>query len=400
MRHSLYLFALTSAVLAAAPAMADDQTGDEGIEIKPIADIRLRYETADQDNALGTADAVTLRARGGVQAAVDGFSFLAEAEGTIEIVDDFNNTLPTDGVEPFSVVADPHNFELNRLQIGYKSGDTSLTVGRQRIIHPGARFLGNVGWRQNEQTFDAVRAKTKVGPLKLDATYAISQRTIFGEKSPNDAFDGDFILLRGDVDLAPVTIAPFVYSIDYDTRLAFSSATYGAEIAGVFAVGNGKIKARGIYAVQTDIGGNPADYSADYLNLELGGSLNGFGLTAGFEKLGSDGGVQAFQTPLATLHKFNGYADLFLVTPAAGLQDIYVTASKGFNVPALPGLKASVTYHQFDSDIGSIDYGNEINAALSFKVGKVGILAKYANYSAAGFGVDTQKFWLQAGISF
>ena len=33
---------------------------------------------------------------------------------------------------------------------------------------------------------------------------------------------------------------------------------------------------------------------------------------------------QGFRTPLATLHAFNGWADLFLDTPPDGLSDIYV----------------------------------------------------------------------------
>ena len=144
------------------------------------------------------------------------------------------------------------------------------------------------------------------------------------------------------------------------------------------------------YAKQTDIGANPNDYSADYIAGELGGTLAGFGLKAGYEELGSDNGIAGFQTPLATLHKFNGFADLFLATPATGLRDYYVGASKGFKVKALPGLRASVTYHKFESDFGDIDYGDEIDATLGFKVGQFGILAKYANYQADGFGASLE----------
>lgn len=399
MRHTISILAMASATLLATPALAEEEK-EGGVSVEPIIDLRLRYETSDQDNAAGTAHAVTLRGRGGFVAKASGFSLLAELEGNVALVDDFNDTIPSNGVEPFSVVADPRNFELNRLQVGYKSGDTSVTVGRQRLIHPGARWVGNVGWRQNEQTFDAVRAQTKIGPVKLDAAYAISQRTIFGSDSPNEEFEGDLILLRADVDLKPIKITPFVYSIDYDTRLAFSSATYGVEVKGSFPVGGGKINAAASYATQSDIGANPNDYSADYIAAELGGSFAGFGLKVGYEELGSDGGTAGFQTPLATLHKFNGWADLFLATPANGLRDYYVGVSKGFKVKALPGLKAAITYHKFESDFGGIDYGEEFDASIGFKIGKVGILAKYANYNADGFAVDTEKFWLQAGISF
>lgn len=396
-------FCVASSFMAmAAPAYANNGPIEvaDGVSLDPIIDLRIRLETSEQDNPVDDATAVTLRGRAGLELASNGFSILVEGEGNLALVDDYNDTIPGNGVEPFSVVADPENIELNRAQIAYKNGATSLTFGRQRLIHPGARWVGNVGWRQNEQTFDAVRAQTKIGPVKLDAAYAISQRTIFGEDSPNEEFEGDMILLRGDADLKPVKITPFFYSIDYDTRLAFSNQTVGVEVKGAFPVGSGKINVAASYATQSDIGGNPNDYRAEYIAAELGGSIAGFGLKAGYEELGSDGGTFGFQTPLATLHKFNGWADLFLATPATGLRDYYVGASKGFKLKALPGLRASLTYHKFESDFGGIDYGDEVNASLGFKIGKVGILAKYANYQADGFAVDTEKFWLQAGISF
>ena len=92
---------------------------------------------------------------------------------------------------------------------------------------------------------------------------------------------------------------------------------------------------------------------------------------------------------------------MFLTTPAGGLQDFYGTASKALTeVQAIPGLRVAVTYHSFDSDLGGVDYGSEWDALLGFKIGPVEVLAKYAKYSADLFGVDTEKFWLQAEISF
>ena len=123
-------------------------------------------------------------------------------------------------------------------------------------------------------------------------------------------------------------------------------------------------------------------------------------MTAGYELLGSDSG-RAVQTPMATLHKFNGWADLFLTTPNGGLEDIYGGIAYKFDgVKALPGLNAAVTYHRFSSDAGSVRFGDEWDASLGFKLGRVGLLAKYADYSAKGFGVDTRKLWLQAEFAF
>lgn len=402
MRYRL-LFCAVLPTIAATPAIA--KTGDpvevaDGVTIDPIIDLRLRYESVDQDSAADSADALTARLRAGFEVAADGFSFLAEGEGTLGLINDYNDTIPGNGVEPFPVVADPENIELNRLQIGYKKGGYSLTVGRQRIILDNARFVGNVGWRQNEQTFDAVRGQAKIGPVSLDATYSNSQRTIFGVDSPNEHFDGDLVLLNAGVDLTPVKVKGFSYLLDYGTRLAFSSQTYGVLASASVPLGAVKLDLSATYANQSDYGDNPTNYSADYINVELGTGLAGFSLKAGYEELGSDGGVASFQTPLATLHAFNGWADIFLTTPAGGLRDYYVSLGKGFKLPALPGLKAGVTYHKFESDIGGLDYGTEWDASLGFTVGPVGLLVKYANYDAEDFSTDTEKFWLQAEYKF
>ena len=403
--RTLRLALLATAMLAAAPAAAQDVLPaiplGNGISLDPIVAARLRYETVDQANQPNQADAVTLRVRAGAELKGGGFFALVEGEGTLALVDDYNDTLPGNGTEPFPTVSDPENLELNRLQIGYLKDGTGATLGRQRIILDNARFVGNVGWRQNEQTYDAVRGQGKFGPVVLDATYAISQRTVFGVDSPNEHYDGDFVFLNGGVDLPVVDAKAFAYLLDYDTRLAFSSQTYGVLATATIDIpALGKLTAQASYATQSDYGANPVAYDADYINLQAGIGAFGMTLTAGYEELGSDHGVAAFQTPLATLHAFNGWADLFLTTPANGLRDYYAGVGKTFALPFLPGLRAELTYHEFDSDFGGREHGSEWDASLGFKLGPVGLLAKYANYDASGFAVDTEKFWLQAEVAF
>ncbi len=400
--------ALTLA-MAATPAFA--KAGDpiavgDGVTIDPIVEGMLRYEHVDQDDLDLDADALTLRLRAGAEISAHGFSVLGEAEGTLAIVDHYNDTIPGNhgylGAEPYSTVADPQNVEINRLQVGYKGKAGSIVVGRQRIIQDDARFVGNIGWRQNEQTFDAVRAQGTLGPVVLDAVYSISQRSIFGADSPNKYWDGDFVLLEGGVKVQGVALKGFAYLLDYDTRLAMSSQTYGAMANGAVPLGTkAKLTFMARYAKQSDYGANPTDYSTDYINGELGVSVAGFGLKGGYEELGSDHGIAAFQTPMATAHAFNGWADLFLTTPNAGVQDIYGSVSKGLgDAGPLKGLKGMVVYHQFDSDFGNVNYGNEWDASLGFKVSNYAVLLKYANYNAKGFGTDTQKIWVQLGFAF
>ncbi len=402
--------ALVAPMMAAQPAFAkpgDPVEVNENLTIDPIIAGRLRYETVDQDNPVADADALTLRLRAGAEVKLHNLSFLGEAEGTLAIIDDYNDTIANNGgfigAEPFSVVADPDNVEINRLRLKYSGKGGSIAIGRQRIVIDDSRFVGNVGWRQNEQTFDAIRAQTTIGPLSLDGTYAISQRTIFGaDAGPRTEFEGEFFFGGAGIKAGPVKLKAFTYVLDYDNLLANSTQTFGARATAAFPVGpKAKISLAGSYARQKDYATNPTDYSADYIAAEIGGSYSGFGLKAGYELLGSDGGVAAFRTPMATLHKFNGWADVFLATPATGLEDIYVGASyksKGFG--GIKGLKAAIVYHEFDSDVGGISYGSEIDASLGFKFRNYGFLVKYADYDADALGVDTKKLWIQVQFAY
>ncbi|MBP6626116.1 MAG: hypothetical protein KA187_01735, partial [Arenimonas sp.] len=111
---------------------------------------------------------------------------------------------------------------------------------------------------------------------------------------------------------------------------------------------------------------------------------------------GSDG-RSAFQTPLATLHAFNGWADKFLVTPVNGLEDRYALATGKFGSGRLQDKLAwTVAWHDYRADRGGAAYGSEWNASLGFPLpgGLVG-LVKLADYRSDGFARDTLKAWFQ-----
>ncbi len=215
--------------------------------------------------------------------------------------------------------------------------------------------------------------------------------------------DGDHVFLGAGVKAGPVQLKAFAYLLDYDDAffVSNSSQTYGARAAVATPLGSKKsLNLTASYARQSNYGSNPANYAANYIAAEASAALANFTLTAGYELLGSNGS-RSVQTPMATLHKFNGWADVFLTTPNAGLEDWYGGASIKFpSVEALPGLNAAVAFHRFESDFGSVHYGDEWDASVGFKLKRVSILAKYANYDAAGFGADTRKFWLQAEIAY
>ena len=140
---------------------------------------------------------------------------------------------------------------------------------------------------------------------------------------------------------------------------------------------------------------NPTDFSTDYLALELSTKLSVVNVGIGFESLGSDANV-GFSTPLATLHIFQGFADKFLNTPNEGIDDLYLKASG-----KIGKLNMVASYHQFESEVGSIDYGNEFNFNATYPVYKnTNFLLRYANYSADDFAVDTNKLWAMMTFTF
>ena len=374
-------------------------------------DTRLRYESVDQSNALKDADSGTFRFRPRVEIGNGTLDFLAEAEVTAEIGEGFNST--RNGETDRSVVADPQNKQINRLQVSYThSGEvlngSKVTVGRQQINLGNQRFVGGVGWRQNDQTFDAVRLQVKpISALELDYSYVNQVNSIFGTDEPvpfiaarDTEYEGDIHLLNltGTVP-GEVKVTGYGYWLGFDDLAGRSSQTFGLSAARDF----GLIDARLEYANQSDYDNQPLDYSADYWHATLGlETESNIRLAAGYELLGSDDGAIGFQTPLATLFKFNGAADIFLLsTPANGLQDAYVSAETPIKL--IPG-KFMVEAHKYDSDEGSQDFGFETTGTLVVPIkalpGLKG-LVKYTHYEADdGPYVDTDKLWVQMDFSY
>jgi hypothetical protein len=386
--------------LLATPAFADP------IVIKPILDARLRYERVDQKPLADNADAVTARLRAGFEAKTGAFAFLAEAEGTLAIDNHYNSGV--NGRTAFPLVADPQNVELNRLQLQYRGlPKTVVTVGRQRINLDDQRFVGSAGWRDNEQTFDAARVEwSGIKNVKADVTYSWSDRTFWGIDGGNrfgparyQAIGGDNVFANLSLKTKIGTLTGFTYLIDQDERLvlANSNATYGGRFAGSYALQPAlKLTYAASYAHQTDYARNPNRYRADYYAGELGLGIKAFSIGAGAEILGADHGaaLTSFQTPLATLHKFNGWADKFLVTPPDGLKDMYGSVGYGWKKPGpFDAIALAAIYHRFSSDRNDRRYGDEIDVSASAKVKRYTFLLKYADYQAHGFATDTKKFW-------
>src|SRR5690606_7652843 len=357
---------------------------------------RLRYEGVDQAGFAENADALTSRLRAGVVTGeLAGTSLLAEGVWVEDLLDDYDST--TNGATEYPVVADPAGFAaVNRFAIVNRSlENVGITVGRQRIIHGNARFVGNVGWRQNEQTFDGVRAEIGLGRTKLDVAYANQVNRVFGPDSPVGKWEGDLVLARASRTFEWGDAAVFAYRLELDDAPAMSSDTYGIELVGSRPVGD-RISARYAAAVARQTGRDPSPLDLDetYSLLEVGIGFGGVTIDIGRETLGGDGQA-AFSTPLATLHVFQGWADKFLTTPAAGIEDTYVEV--GYTTGAfgpLERLSIVAAFHELESDAGSASYGDELDLSLVARVAKMTFTLKYADYRADALFTDTRKLWL------
>ncbi len=372
-------------------------------------DARYRYEHVDQDNALNNANAQTLRSRITLQTGKwYGLSALVEGDHVLRIGDDaYNDT--RNGQSQYSVVADPDGGEVNQALLRYDYSMGNVVVGRQRINLDNQRFVGGVAWRQNEQTYDGALTQFKpFDGMTLTYGYIDQVNTIFGPDdnrytaAGNPAnIDGHSHLMNAQYIVAPeLTVTAYRYMLGLDdlANKTQSSATNGLRLNGTVA----GVTYAAEYASQSEYAGNPKNIDADYYLLEAGYTfkdLGGLMLKGGYEVLEGekDTSKGAFQTPLATKHMFQGWADVFLTTPQAGVKDAYF----GGSIPLLGG-SLQAWYHDFRAETGSSQYGEEFDVAYGRAIPGVknlSALVKYAQYDADDFGVDTQKLWLQLQYS-
>ena len=401
----MLLCALSGGVVSAADdssAAADTNTLWHAITTsKPVLDMRLRFESVDQQGIQEDASAVTLRARVGFETgAAWHTSLLVDADLIWALDSDYNSTI--NGKTQFPVVADPEGSEINRLQITNTAiADTKVVLGRQRIILDDHRFVGNVGWRQNEQTFDAIRVVNKsVSHLTLDVTYLDQVNRVFGKDSPQGRYYGDSVLANASYETAPGKLTAFAYRVAIDPiagvpgAVRDSSETFGLRFAGVRPVEAVKLSYIASYATQQETAGNPLSFDLDYYLGELNAAYGAYSVGAGIEILEGNG-VKGFTTPLATLHKFQGWADKFLATPPNGIDDRYVTAGFSRQWPGLDQFAVVGSHHSYAAEQGPMHYGSEVDLQAHAKWRRVTGTLKYARYDADELLTDTDKWWLQ-----
>lgn len=386
-------------------------------------DLNYRWENVDQDQATNplrngsplldglplpatrqprTANANTVRTRLGILSPIlHGLQGYVEYEGTHALQSDYNNGR---GNKPgYSVVADPGYNELNQMWISYNGvPDTLIKGGRQRIKFDDDRFIGNVGWRQLETTFDSVLITNKsIKNLVLNVGYIGNVQTFTSTTENINA-----PILNANYSMSDFgNLIGYAYWLDYTERENYqkSSQTYGIRL-----INSDKPKKfydhysllyTAEWGIQKDYQHSPVQYEANRFNVMGGFSAYNVSFQGAMEQLNGGGLFKTFNTPLGTNHAFQGWADQFLITPNDGIRDVFGTISAKFMEN--DSLVLSAIYHDFTDDTGRAHYGKEWNFQAVKKFGKhYSLLAKYANYDADRYATDTQKVWMQGDINF
>jgi hypothetical protein len=201
----------------------------------------------------------------------------------------YNSTRNGNSERP--VVADPEGTVVNQALILYRGFEnTVLRAGRQRIKLDNHRFVGDVGWRQNDQTYDSFSlTNTSLPDTDIEYAYIDRVNRIFGPDSGVPAAD-----FRSDSHVLNIKhkwsknwdVAAYAYFLDLENAPLLSSKSLGIRFNGSIDI-NDRISTRYTleYAQQKNYGDNPNRYSADYIHLEAALTAMGITGTLGYEVL-------------------------------------------------------------------------------------------------------------------
>ena len=359
---------------------------DQGVEL----DARYRLEAVTDGALPDDALASTLRTRLGYRTSkLHDLQAFVEFEDVRRLGDGHYNST-ANGMSNVPVVADPTDSELNQAWLGWQGENISARLGRQRINIGNQRFIGAVGFRQNEQTFDAILLDAANEDLQLGYIGRINR--VFGAHHPDPALaatDTQVTFLEYEKRIGGMAAGSYLHFMGFPDAPATSHRNLGF---GVQAK-HGRFDWRAEYAWQRPFRDGSHDNEARYYRFDLGWDLDLVRISLMREVLGGDGRY-AFQTPLATLHAFNGATDKFGVTPLAGIVDDALELSG-----RRAGWDFGLARHRFRSDAGSLRYGDESAAWMQrLFAERLSLRLEIAKYSADAFAADTLKMWFTLNV--
>jgi len=370
---------------------------------------RMLFVRVRQDGFDNPARSLTFRLRTALEAIIaPDLSLLAEFEGGFDALDRANDLVGA--VEPFPVVPDPDFAQLNRLQLDARLADgLGLTLGRQRLALDDERFLGAFDFRQNTQSFDAVRLSAAPHDrLTIDLAYFGRVNRILPNRSDLGTFEGDSLAANVSVRTPLGQLGGFYYGFELDTGpdearvQTASNETVGVRYTGRFDRNPFSLAWTASHARQQDFAENPVTYRAKYWLGDIEGRWDRLSVGLRYEELGADAGAGVgFQTPVGTLHKFQGAADIFLVTPPEGLRERSVRAVyRVGQIGPVRKVRFDVAFQDYAATTVDRHYGTEIDLGLRAAFRGIAFALDYATYNADDFAVDTRGWFFSVSRKF
>ena len=399
--------------------------------VKPYFQIRPRYETVHTEKSPNVKDAkaLTTRIKVGVKVngifQIDGLNAVLEGVDVEALVDDYDKSIKHDdtvGKNNYETVLDPDKARLTQAYISYTINKTTLFFGRKYVALDDHRFIGTVNWRQMPQSFGVVGIHDNtIKGLNILLAGIYERKGIIDKLNADWKADKMPIVIDISYKIIPaVRVKAFGYLITDIHN------TYGIRADGKIDLGNGlKFSYLGEYAVQRDPYENDnkktkPDIDTNYYRVagNLAFNTGGIGTFFGgveYTYFGDKNNKSAgFSTPLATLHKFEGWSDVLLKGSANGY-DYGMKETKvsvGYKHPVFG--KFILSYLDFKSDKNPKTIGDNIGSEWDFAYAKgfgkhISLLLKGAVYNGKDgyvsggktYGTtDTTKYWVQLNFVY
>jgi len=335
--------------------------------------------------------------------------FSAQLEYTFvnAITGDDNYFDGSNGQNDDALVADPDRSFFSRYSLAYDISNTVLRYGRQNLHLDNGRFFGTETHRQGgSQVRGLTFYNESLNFLSFNAGHLNHFDSAFGstvvETSPDlraNYFNAKYSgIIHSELSFYSYSIDGLGETERWDTQ------TDGIRFAGKVESDFNLSYAFEI-ARQKNSGDNDVAYSTRYSLVELGVGAAGANISAGYESLGAEGDG-FFVTPLASLHDFQGDADVFsnngLGNITGGISDKYLRLTWDIDE-----IGVSVAYHRYEAEERALNtsladksLGEEWNARLAYQWQHFAIAARYADYDAHNFGNDTRKSWIDLSAEF
>ena len=373
--------------------------------------LRLGYEYSSTDDNRSPGKALSLRSRIGYR--TENFydtKVFVEFHSLVNMMEEFE--FPGGNRKDRDFISDPDGERLHQGYVEYFGFPyLELKLGRQEIQLDDERFIGNVNWRQNGQSFDGLTLFAQ--PTSEIYLYAALLNQVNTITLSHVDLEHLILLHLKYVNEEIHKFHVFSYLVD-DEFDQNDSITYGVKVDGLC----GDILKYGFtFAYQDDYQGSH-NRNADLIKITLGILLDPFNFGFGFSRIsGKDGKDAPFDTLYSTAHKFNGWADQFAGTNGGnvfgGVEDFYVEfETEYFNTKFL------MRYHLFDTtEKGSLmnngnpihegTYGTELDFDLSRQINEnlsAQITAAFYNENFDNGGLnpttDEEVFWARLFYNF